>query len=148
MARAYYQGKYRLKNPEKYIGDPNNIIFRSSWEAMFSVFCDKNPNVLQWGSEEFSINYIKPTDGKVHRYFPDYIIKIRTRDQKIETWVVEIKPHSQSVPPVVTPRKKKKTLLEEQTTFLINQAKWKAMKAYCDKVGWKFKVVTEKELGI
>lgn len=115
---------------------------------MFNKFCDLNPNVLRWGSEEFCVNYIKPTDGKVHRYFPDYILKIKTKDNVIETWVVEIKPYAQSVPPVVTPKKRKKTLLEEQATFLTNQAKWKAMKAYCDKVGWKFRVVTEKDLGI
>lgn len=112
------------------------------------TFCDSNPNVLNWGSEELAVNYIKPTDGRVHRYFPDFIIKIRTKDDQIETWVVEIKPYCQSVPPKITPRKRQKTIIEEQTTYLINQAKWKAMKAYCDKVGWKFKVVTEKELNL
>ena len=148
MTHTYFQGRFRPKHPEKYVGDINNIIFRSSWETKFSAWCDSNPNVLKWGSEEFSINYIKPTDGKIHRYFPDYIIKTRNKQGEIETWVVEVKPYCQSVPPKITPKKRKATLLQEQQTFLINQAKWKAMKQYCDKVGWKFKVITEKELAL
>lgn len=145
---AYFQGRYRPRHPEKYVGDPNNIIFRSSWELIVCKFFDMNPNVLNWGSEEFSIQYIKPTDGRVHRYFPDFIVKVRNKQGQIETWVVEVKPHNQSVPPKDSSRKKRSTLLEQQTTFLVNQAKWKAIKEYCAKSGWKFKVLTEHELGL
>ena len=62
--------------------------------------------------------------------------------------MIEVKPYKQSVPPVITPRKRKQTILEEQTTFLVNQAKWSAARQYCEKRGWKFIVITERELGI
>ena len=146
--RQYDQGYYRPRHPEKYVGNPNNIIYRSSWERIFCKWVDMNPAILSWSSEEICIPYIKPTDGAVHRYFPDYIIKVKDRTGKITTWMVEIKPYNQSVPPVPSKRKRQSTLLQEQATYLINQYKWKAAKEFCAKKGWVFKVITEKELGL
>ena len=85
------KSRYKPSNPEKYQGNPNNIICRSSWERRFCVWCDKNENIISWASEEFSIPYMSPIDNRVHRYFPDYIIKVREKNNKIKNYVVEVK---------------------------------------------------------
>ena len=66
-----YTGRFVPTNPKKYKGNYTTIYYRSLWERKFMVYCDKNPNILQWGSEEIYIPYFLPTDGKIHRYFPD-----------------------------------------------------------------------------
>ena len=57
-----YSGYFKPKNPTKYRGNPTNIVYRSLWERKFMVFCDNNPSILQWGSEEIIIPYRAP-DG-------------------------------------------------------------------------------------
>ena len=76
------KSKYQPSYPRKYKGDPNNIICRSSWERKFCRWCDLNESILEWGSEEFWIPYLSPVDNKVHRYFPDFIIKVKERQVK------------------------------------------------------------------
>lgn len=76
---ATYKGRYKPKHPQKYKGDPSNIIYRSSWELKFMKWCDMRPDVLEWQSEEFFIPYKHPIDGKMHRYFPDFYVKVRTK---------------------------------------------------------------------
>jgi hypothetical protein len=142
-----YQGKFKPKNPSKYKGDPTNIIYRSSWEAKFMKYLDEHPDVLQWASEELVVPYRSPVDGKVHRYFPDFIVRKRNANGITETLMVEIKPAHQTVEPI-----KKKTInkqyINEVMTWGVNQAKWKAAKEYCDDRKWRFLVLTEKELNI
>ena len=143
MAR-YKQGFFVPKNPEKYLGDPSKIYYRSSWEQRFFGWCDTHTSVLSWGSETVVIPYIKPTDGKQHRYFMDIIMKYRKRDGSIVTEIIEIKPSSQTKPP----RKKRngKSNLNEQITFAVNVAKWKAATIWAKERGIKFRIMTEKEL--
>ncbi|BCU97182.1 MAG: hypothetical protein CM15mV15_1410 [uncultured marine virus] len=74
-----YSGKFKPSYPGKYKGDPTNIIYRSLWERKFMVWCDRNINVEEWGSEEIIIPYISPVDGRVHRYFPDFYVRARTK---------------------------------------------------------------------
>lgn len=138
----YYQGRYKLKNPEKYEGDPTNIIYRSSWELRFMIWCDKNPSIIKFSSEETIVPYVSPLDGRYHRYFVDF--KIKT--VKNEVYLVEIKPKAQTLPPQGT--KKTKRFLTESATFLTNQAKWEAAKRFAADRKWKFIVLTEIELGI
>jgi hypothetical protein len=59
----WHQGKFHPQNPNKYLGDPNNIVYRSSWELHFLQWCDRNDNVLEYASEEFSIPYVSPVDN-------------------------------------------------------------------------------------
>jgi hypothetical protein len=75
-------GFYTPRYPQKYLGDSANIQFRSSWEAAFMQFADLNPNIIQWGSEEISIPYMKPTDKKIHRYIPDFFIKVMNKQRR------------------------------------------------------------------
>ena len=44
--RMAYKGKFTPKNPQKYKGNPKNIIYRSSWERRFMSYCDKTKEVL------------------------------------------------------------------------------------------------------
>ncbi len=92
------KSKYRPSFPKKYKGDPNNIICRSSWERKFCRWCDLNENILQWGSEEFYIPYMSPLDKRVHKYYPDFIIKVRESPGQIQTYVIEDKPKKQTKP--------------------------------------------------
>jgi hypothetical protein len=128
--------------PEKYMGNPANIIMRSSWETKFAIWCDKNPQVIKWNSEETVIPYLSPVDGKIHRYFVDF--KIQTLNKKI--YLVEIKPKQQTLPPKGT--KKTKRYLTEASTYLVNQSKWEYATRYCKERNWEFIILTEYELGI
>lgn len=142
-----YKGYFKPINPKKYRGDPTNIIYRSSWELRLMVYLDKHPDVLQWGSEELVIPYRSPLDGRVHRYFTDFWVKMKNQSGKIETVVIEVKPYKQTQEP--TPQKKMtKSYLYEVKTWAINKSKWDAAKKYCDNRGWKFMIMTEHELGI
>ena len=142
-----YKGKYKPSYPRKYKGDPTNIIYRSLWERKFMVYCDTNPNVLEWQSEEFCIPYRSPIDNKVHRYFPDFFIKYKDVSGKTRSSLIEIKPMRQCVPPP-KPKRQTKKYLNEAFEYAKNQAKWKAAEDYCADRMWEFKVMTEKELGI
>ena len=139
------QGYYKPKHPEKYKGNIDNIRFLSSWELHFNKFLDNNPNILEWASEEIVIPYIKPTDGKVHKYYPDYWIKYKDRNGNIIQEIIEVKPDAQTKPPKKR-GKKKKVQLRESVTYAINVAKWKHAAAYCKKHGLKFRLITEKQL--
>jgi hypothetical protein len=142
-----YKGKYQLKNPKKYLGDPSNIVYRSGWELQCMNYFDKNENIIEWGSEEIVIPYRSPIDGRIHRYITDFIIKARTKSGKIETTIIEVKPHSQTKPPEVKKRKTKR-YIKEVVTYVTNEAKWNAAEEYCQDRKWKFKILTEYELGI
>ena len=140
------KGRFRPKNPQKYKGDPNNIIYRSTWEIKVMNYLDENPNVIWWGSEELPIPYISPVDKKRHRYFPDFIAKMRKADGTVMTYVIEVKPEKQTQPP--TQKRKTKTFLQEAITYEINKAKWYAAEEFCKDHGWQFQILTERHLGI
>ena len=141
-----YKGRFVPKNPKKYNGDPNNIIYRSSWEVRVMKYLDENPNVIWWASEELPIPYRSPIDNRVHRYFPDFIVKVRRKDGLVMTYILEVKPESQTKMPVQKRRTKK--FLQEAATYAINQEKWRAADIFCKEHGWQFKILTENDLGL
>jgi hypothetical protein len=143
----YNQSKYKPTYPQKYKGDPTNIICRSSWERKFCIYCDRNENILEWGSEEIVMPYRSPVDGRVHRYFPDFYIKVKESTGRIKKMIIEIKPKRQCSPPS-KPKKQTKGYLREAYEYAKNQAKWEAASEWCKDRGYIFKVFTEKELGI
>jgi hypothetical protein len=143
----FHKRLYKPLFPEKYSGDPTNIIMRSSWETKFANWCDKNPAVLKWKSEETVVPYRCPTDDKIHRYFIDFQIQIKQNTGLVKTYLVEVKPHKQTLPPVF-PGKRTQRYLTESMTFIKNQAKWKAADNYAKDRGWEFKIITEYELGL
>jgi hypothetical protein len=142
-----YKGKFRINNPAKYRGDINNVVYRSLWELKFMKWCDTNPNVSEWGSETVIVPYISPLDKKVHRYFVDFYIKVKSRDGKVQKYLIEIKPERFTKPPAI-PQKKTKRFVDEVFQYGVNDAKWKAAFEFCNDRNMKFMILTEKDLGI
>ena len=142
-----YKGRYTPKNPQKYKGNPRRIIYRSSWERKFMVYCDTNKDILEWGSEEIIIPYLSPWDGRMHRYFPDFYIKVKQSTGTIKKFIIEVKPKKQCAPPVES-RKKTKQWYKEVKAWSINSAKWKYATEWCDNNDMEFKILTEDHLGI
>lgn len=142
-----YSGKFSPKNTNKYLGDFTNIWYRSLWERRVMLHLDENPNVIGWSNEEIIIPYLSPVDNKWHRYFPDFFAKIRNKDGKIQSIVLEVKPLMQAQPPQKRSRMTKQ-YIREVVTWGINEAKWQAAQEYCNDRNWIFKVITEKDLGI
>lgn len=143
----YYQGRFKPKNPKKYMGDPTDIIYRSGWELRLMRFLDEHIKVLEWGSEELIIPYRSPIDGKVHRYFTDFVVRQINSNGIKETIVIEVKPKSQTMPPEKKTRITK-GYINEVKTWGVNQAKWQAAEDFCKDKGWKFQIMTEEHLGI
>lgn len=150
-----YSGKFKPVNPEKYIGDPTNIVYRSLWEAKLFRFIDAHPHVIKWGSEEHIIPYRSPLDNRTHRYFPDVFVKIKNPNtDEVKTLLIEVKPLKQVMEPDIKNKYKTKTgrvstrYLKEVKTYAVNTAKWKAAREYCADRGWEFVIFTEKELGV
>ena len=142
------QGYLKPKNPKKYKGDPTQIVYRSGWELKFMLYLDSRPEVVEWSSEEIIIRYRSPIDGKVHRYFPDFVVTKINKEGKKETAIIEVKPLKQTVPPKKIQGKPSKRFLMEVKTWGINEAKWKAATEFCKDRGWSFEIFTEKQLGI
>ncbi len=143
----YRQGIYKVQYPEKYKGNPNNCVFRSGWELKVQRFLDLNPNVLEWSSEETIIPYQNPLTGRISRYFVDFYAKMKDKQGNIKKYLIEVKPYSQTIPPVQK-IKKTKTLIRQQAEYLKNQAKWQAATQWCQKHNQTFVILTEKQLGI
>ena len=143
-----YNGKYRLRHPKKYKGDPTNIVYRSLWERKFMNYCDLTENVSEWQSEEFWIPYRSPIDNRVHRYFPDFYIKYKDSSGKRRSVVIEVKPKSQTKMPPQNPKKRTKSWAYSVRTYAVNQAKWKAAREFCADCNFEFKIMTEDNLGI
>lgn len=137
-----YQGKYRPSFPRKYRGDVRNIVYRSSWEYKFMKWCDVTATVTEWGSEEIVIPYISPVDGKRHRYFPDFYVKVGKKK-----YIVEVKPFRQTLEPK-TQKRVTKRYINEVVTYSVNQAKWKAAREFCKDNSLEFMLITEKELKV
>ena len=137
-----YKGLYKPEYPKKYVGNANMIVYRSLLERRFMRYCDLNPAIKNWASEELPIRYYNPLDKKYHRYFPDFILKT----DKGKKMLIEIKPSRQLNRPK-PPKKKTKSYMRESFEFIKNQAKWKAATNYAEDNGAVFKIITEKDLG-
>jgi len=139
-----YKGLFKPMNPQKYKGNINNIIYRSSWEHKFMRYCDRNKDVLEWGSEEIAI-YYRSIDNRPHRYFPDFYMKVRQSNGTFKKFIIEIKPKAQT-------RKPKKPLRESRVyknallTYERNRRKWSTAYAWCIKRNMKFLILTEDHL--
>lgn len=142
----FHQGKFVPYNKKKYKGNPNNIIYRSGLELKYFKHFDLNPNIIEWSSEEIVIPYINPKDGKIHRYFIDNYLKVKTKDGKIKEYLVEIKPLKFTKAPIKKPRQHRRAYEKAVLTYVINEAKWNAAKKYCEKSGMEFIFLTEKDL--
>jgi len=141
-----YKGKFTPENPKKYAGDCDNIIYRSMWERRCMKYFDKTPSVLLWSSEELAIPYYDSTTKKQRRYFPDFLIKVKTADGSIKTHLIEVKPTKDMRPPTGGKGKKKSTVLYEMKTYLMNRDKFASARKWCDDRNISFDIWTEKHL--
>jgi hypothetical protein len=111
------------------------------------LYCDSSNNILEWCSEEIALPYRSPIDNRVHRYFPDFYIKVRESTGIIKKYIIEVKPKKQTLEPI--PQKRKtKSYIYEVYEYAKNQAKWEAAREFCKDRKWEFKIITENELGI
>jgi hypothetical protein len=141
-----YKGKYIPINPKKYVGNSSQVIYRSLWERKLMVYCDRNDNIIEWGSEEVIVPYRSPWDGKMHRYFPDFYMKVKQTNGTHKKFIIEVKPKAQCKEPNKTPKRKTRKWYKEVQTWGINQAKWKSATDYCENRGMEFKILTEDHL--
>lgn len=135
----YANGKYQIKNPEKYVGNKTPT-YRSGWEHTFMTFCDNNPNILQWASEAIHINYRNPFTGRNTIYVPDFLIVYNDATGQKHAEVIEVKPTKETTLEAAgrSPR--------AQAAAILNAAKWEAAKAWCKAQGLKFRIITENEI--
>jgi hypothetical protein len=145
---GFRQGYYVLNNPEKYVGDPTKIIYRSSWEYRFCKYCDDSSNVLKWSSEPYPIKYISPVDHKQHDYYIDFYMRLKKDDIEVD-YLVEVKPEGSLKKPVfegIQTMQKLKNFNYAAKTFLVNTAKFASAKQHAESIGYKFVIVTEEFL--
>lgn len=108
-------------------------------------YLDQHTDVLGWGSETVVVPYRSPIDNRMHRYFVDMIVKMRDGEGNVGVLLIEVKPLAQCREPVKKARRTRRFLTEVQT-WGVNKAKWAAAKAYADSRGWRFVIMTEKEI--
>ena len=142
---GFNQGYYKPENPEKYVG-PTPVIYRSSWEHKFMIWCDRNETVEKWSSEPVEVSYWYRKDSKAHKYYPDFYFKQKTQGGNFKEYLVEIKPKAQIQPPKMPTTRSKKAIesykfLAEQ--YVKNMDKYNAAKSYAEQRGWNFIILTE-----
>jgi len=143
----FKSGKFVPTRPEKYIGDFHNIIYRSSWERRFCIYCDRNENILKWSSEPIHVDYYHPLDKKMHKYFVDFYIKVLKEDNTTQEWILEVKPEAQTQKPVYEGKNMTTRKLEDYNykmqVWITNQAKFKAAKKWAEDRNFRFGVIDE-----
>jgi hypothetical protein len=135
----FAQGKFALKNPEKYIGT-RTPTYRSSWEFAFMKMCDEHSSVTKWASEAVQIPYRNPLTGKYTIYVPDFFIAYADRGGKQYVELIEVKPANQTI------KEKVGRSRHNQAAWIVNQAKWEAASAWCKQQGIKFRIINEGDM--
>lgn len=162
-----HQGFYAVRNKEKYVGDPSLVIYRSSWEFSFCKWADYSPSILRWSSEPVKIPYydrvsklneckklgLNPNNPKnwvVKNYNTDFWIELKKPDDTIERWFVEIKPEYKLLKPKPVPKtaplKDQKKFNRLAKEYLINEAKFAAIKEWATRNNCHFYIFTEVQL--
>lgn len=149
-SKKYHQSLYKLINGHKYVGDPGNIVCRSSWENKFAHYLDHHPAILKWGSEVVKVQY-NDHIGKPHTYYPDFYVEIARPDLAVGVVraVVEVKPAAETRPPDIPKDATLKALKRveyQMTMWQKNLAKWTSAIEWCAARDMKFVIVTENDL--
>lgn len=144
MANAWIQGKYNLKNPNKYLINTKFIHYKSSYERACFKYFDENPSIVKWGYETVSVPYV--FEGKNHTYFIDVYAEIRTKSGDIVRHLIEIKPKKQVLPPKNSKKRNQKSFLKELRVYNMNSAKWSYAERYAKNNGMVFKILTEEQI--
>lgn len=139
MSLSFAKDFYKVKNPEKYVGNKNPM-YRSSWELTFMQFCDNNPSIQQWASEPVKIPYRDPLTGKQTVYVPDFLIVYVDKNFKRHVEMIEIKPANQML------REKVGRNSYNQAQYIKNMAKWEAAGKWCRNQNIQFRVINENDI--
>ena len=139
MPRRFAQGRFALKNPDKYMGTKDPL-YRSSWEFAFMKFCDESPSIAKWASEAVRIPYRNPLTGRYTIYVPDFFINYVDKGGQAHAEIVEIKPQNQSL------KEKVGKNLNNQASYILNRAKWEAATVWCRQKGLRFRVINETDI--
>lgn len=144
MSVNFKQGRYTIpaRYRHKYIGDYNNIFYRSKWEKTFMDYLCQSPNVKRWNSEDLVVKYINQLDGRVHEYFIDFYVEIDKGNDEVAKYWIECKPYSQTKPPKQASNPK--TYNYQLRTYITNMSKWKYAKEAAERNGAQFKILTER----
>jgi len=140
--RNVKRGVYILIHPEKYIGDCNNVIYRSGLELACFKFLDANSNVKRWGSEIVQIPYLDASTGKKRTYFVDLYFESITLNGSTDKVLVEVKPSNQTIPP----RSDMKNYRAAAAEYAKNISKWTRAREWASQNGARFEIITEKEI--
>lgn len=138
--------KFTPVNTNKYLGDYNAIYARSSWELKFLRWCDSNPAVIKYNSEDVVVPYWSSAEQKQRNYHIDFYIEYFKSDGTKKELLIEIKPHAQTIPP--KKKRNNESYMKEQLTYQVNQDKWNAAKEFARKNNMEFVVFTEYHLGL
>tara|TARA_R110000796_G_scaffold159388_10_gene276256 strand:- start:5240 stop:5719 length:480 start_codon:yes stop_codon:yes gene_type:complete len=137
------QGYFKVTESVKYVGAVKKVIYRSSWEERFCIFCERNPIVSKWSSESITIKYHCPIDNRIKNYYPDFLVKLANG----KTWLVEVKPAQEYKKPPAKPKRKTKKALSSyeylMKNYVVNMSKFKSARAYCESKGWEFFIADE-----
>jgi len=156
----YKQGLYIPKNKDKVIklNSKGGLFYRSGLEQKMMVYFDNNDNIINWGAEHLRIPYtktewvnesqeFKTTD---HSYYPDFYYELKRSDGTISKVVAEVKPESETIEPKISSNPTSKQLKNFEYSLKMynkNLSKWTYMIEYCERKGFEFIIITEKNLG-
>jgi hypothetical protein len=135
----FAQGKFEVKNPDKYVGKKVPLA-RSSWEFVMMKMLDEHQGVESWASESIQIPYRDPFTGKYTIYVPDFFVVYVDRNGKKHAELIEVKPLSQ------TKLENVGKSLYNQQQYVKNMAKWEAAAAWCKQQGVRFRIVNEGDI--
>lgn len=138
---GFVQGYFPINECKKYQGK-GPIIYRSSWEKKFCLYCERHPEIDWWSSESFSLKYFNVLDNRYHNYFPDFVVHLRDGS----TIIVEVKPNAQLQKPEPPKRKTPKAVKNYKwlyETWVTNMCKKQAAEEFAKARGWKYMLVTE-----
>jgi hypothetical protein len=137
--KKFAQGRYELKNPEKYIG-LKSPTYRSSWEWAVMSMCDNNPAINKWASESIKIPYRCPLTGKQTIYVPDFFVSYTDKGGRPHAELWEVKPANQAIREQVGKSK------INQAHYVKNMAKWEAARAWCKQQNIMFRILSENDI--
>lgn len=150
MANHYKQGVFTPSHPEKYVGNVENIVYRSGWERKLMVMFDMNENVLKWSSEEFPIPYWDSVKNRQRRYFVDFYVLFRMPKGELVRFAIEVKPYAQTKAPNKPKTRHPKSLKRytyEMLTYQNNMDKWKQASKWCSDNNFRFVILHERNVG-
>ncbi|MCB1734035.1 MAG: TnsA endonuclease N-terminal domain-containing protein [Gammaproteobacteria bacterium] len=105
--------------------DGGRVAFESLLEKDFFMLLDADPQVREFREQPLEISY-RDQQGTTRKYFPDVLVM---RHAPGETWLCEVKPRRQ---------------IARKWAEL--KPKFKAAIRYCKARGWRFRILTEKEI--